>query len=147
MRVIAHGPTGKNVFKEVARLRSQDAQILRRGTRWLGAVYLLGYSIECYLKFAVCERNGWDRLPEEVRIAGQQRNVRLYIHDWPLLVEVAGITRSLQKQREINAVYSALGEQWGTNLRYRTAQFAGNEGANLYNDLTQLYQFLKDLVP
>jgi hypothetical protein len=147
MRVITPGPTGKNVFKEVARLRSRDAEILRNKARLHGAVYLLGYSIECYLKFAACERNEWVKLPESVRMAGHQRDIRLYVHDWPVLVEVAGILPSLQRQREIDALYSALSEQWGPDLRYRTAPFAGNQGRDLYNELGQLYQFLKELVP
>ena len=37
--------------------------------------------------------------------------------------------------------------QWGPNLRYRTAAFAGNQGRDLYNELVQLYQFLKELIP
>ncbi len=147
MRVITHGPTRKNVFKEVARLRSRDAKILLDEARLLGAVYLLGYSIECYLKFAACERNEWARLPEVVRVPGHPCDVRLYVHDWAVLVEVAGILASLRSQREIDALYSALSEQWGPNLRYRTAAFAGNQGRDLYNELVQLYHFLKELVP
>jgi hypothetical protein len=147
MRVITPGPTRKNVFKEIARLRSQDADVLLRGDRLLGAVYLLGYSIECYLKFAICERRGWPTLPEKVRIPGATEDVKLYVHDWPLLVEVAGIAASIRLQHEIDGIYSDLIERWGPALRYRTARFSATEGRDLYNDLGSVYQFLKELIP
>lgn len=147
MRVISRGPTKKNVFKEVARLRSRDADLLMANHRALGAVYLLGYSIECYLKFAVCERNEWESLPEKVRLAPGEGDTRLYVHEWPILVEVAGLRWSIAHQSGINAIYSALCEQWGPRLRYRTAPFAGREGSDLYKDQAQLYQFLQELIP
>ena len=147
MQVITHGPTSKNVFKEVARLRSQDADVLLKENRLLGAVYLLGYSIECYLKFAACERNEWERLPKEVLMDGHHKETKLYVHKWWVLVEAAGIARSIRGQREIDAIYSALCEQWEPSLRYRTKQFAGKKGHDLYNDLTQLYQFLRETIP
>ena len=147
MRIIIPGATRKNVFKEVARLRNQDAEVLFDEEHLLGSVYLLGYSIECYLKYTVCERNGWNRLPEKVQIPGYVKEKDLYTHDWPVLVEVAGISRSIREQKEIDAIYSALCEQWGPELRYRTKPFSDQEGTDLYKDLAQLYQFLKEIVP
>src|SRR5579862_3771434 len=147
MRIVEHGPTRKNVFKEVARLRSQDAEVLFDEQHLLGSVYLLGYSIECYLKFSVCDRRGWRTLPVTVQMTSSAKNTNLYVHDWSVLAEVAGINRSIRKQKEINSIYSALCEQWGPELRYRTKQFSGREGTDLYNELAQLYQFLKEIVP
>jgi hypothetical protein len=147
MRIVTPGPTRKNVFKEVSRLRSVDADVLKKNGRLLGAAYLLGYSIECYLKFAACERNGWERLPEKVRLAASRQERNLYVHDWPVLVEAAGIARSIQRQRPVNAIYSALCRQWGPELRYRTARLEGLEGENLYNDLLRIYEFLKRHIP
>jgi hypothetical protein len=84
-----------------------------------------------------------------MQIVGCQRTSRLYTHEWPVLVEVTGIKRGIEQQDGINAIYSALCEQLESelrDLRYRT-KFTGNEGCDLYKDLTQLYQFLKETIP
>lgn len=44
------GPSTPEKWVEVAKERSQDAQSLYNMKRSLGAVYMAGYSIECYLK-------------------------------------------------------------------------------------------------
>jgi hypothetical protein len=81
------------------------------------------------------------------RVPGHPRDVRLYVHDWSVLVEVAGIMPIFRRQREVEALYSGLSEQWGPSLRYRTAAFAGNQGRKLYNELSQLYECLREIVP
>ena len=43
-------PSTPEEWVEVARERSQDARVLRDENRFLGAIYMAGYSIECYLK-------------------------------------------------------------------------------------------------
>lgn len=47
----------------------------------------------------------------------------------------------------MDAIYSALVEKWGPSLRYRTASYSESEAKLLYNQMKQLYQFFKDLVP
>ena len=43
-------PSSPEEWVEVAKERSRDARILSDGSRSLGAVYMAGYSVECYLK-------------------------------------------------------------------------------------------------
>lgn len=147
MRIVVEGSTSKNVFKQVARLRSEDAAMLSRGSRLLGGVYLLGYSIECYLKYAACERNEWQRLPKVIRLDDSSRDADLYTHNWPLLVHVAGLSPGFKKQPRLDALYSGLSEQWTPSLRYRSTPFIGKDGRELYSDLEQFYKTLAELVP
>jgi hypothetical protein len=44
------GPSTAEEWVEVAKERAHDARALSDGNRSLGAVYMAGYSIECYLK-------------------------------------------------------------------------------------------------
>jgi hypothetical protein len=142
MEVVTEGPTRKNVFKEIARIRSEDARVLLEENRLLGAIYLVGYSIECYLKFISCEQNEWTRLPAEIRFVAGSKTVALYTHDWSTLVEVAGILPSIQEQHDIKVLYFSLSEQWGPSLRYQTRSSASSR--TLYKELMQFYAFLQE---
>ena len=55
-------PSTHEEWVEVAKERSQDARTLSNGNRPLGAVYMAGYSIECYLK-AYLQKNGISQPP------------------------------------------------------------------------------------
>ncbi len=137
--------TRKAVFKDVAKLRLDDASQLLKEKRFNGAIYLLGYAIECHLKFAVCERNEWNELPEKIPQGGKQ--VNLYVHNWDVLVEAAQLRPLLNRKPLIFAAYSAMVEQWGPSLRYRTKLFSKTEGHRLYKQLEELYQFFRESVP
>jgi hypothetical protein len=130
------GATRGTRYREIARLRIDDAKALLAAKRDHGAIYLAGYAIECHLKFAVCERNSCVELPAE-----------LETHDWDRLIDAAGLHEKLNQQRSIATIYAALSELWGPELRYRTKSFGPREGGKLYNEMEELYQFLKELVP
>ncbi len=51
-------PSTYEQWVEVAKERSQDARILSDSNRYLGAVYMAGYSIECYLKAYLRKNKG-----------------------------------------------------------------------------------------
>ena len=55
-------PSSPEEWVEVAKERSRDARILSDGRRSLGAVYMAGYSVECYLK-AYLQKNGISQPP------------------------------------------------------------------------------------
>jgi hypothetical protein len=100
------GGTRGTVFRVVARLRMGDAEVLFEQSRHLGAIYLAGYAIECHLKYAVCKGQNCTYLPAS-----------LEVHDWETLVSGAGLRRHIEVQRGMDAIYSALVEQWGPALR------------------------------
>ncbi len=49
-RSITPGGTRGTLFREVARVRLEDAGVLLAQRRQGGAVYLAGYAVECLLK-------------------------------------------------------------------------------------------------
>lgn len=130
------GGTRGIVFREIARMRLEDAKILLNETRFSGAIYLAGYAIECQLKYAFCARNNQFDLP-----------ARLETHDWEHLLAAAGRAGHIKTQRPIMVIYEALVERWGPALRYRTRQYAPTEALRLYNDMEALYDFLNEIVP
>lgn len=138
--------TRGTVFKAVARLRFAEAEVLHRQQHPLGAVYLVGYAIECHLKYAVCASNDFILLPSAVCLAdGKPR--KLYTHEWDVLVAAAQLHRVIGAEPVISAVYSVLADTWGPFLRYQTKPFARNEGGRLYKNMVELYQFLKESKP
>jgi hypothetical protein len=130
------GGTRGTVFREVARLRIEDAKSLSESARYNGSIYLAGYTIECQLKYAYCKRKKTIFLPAE-----------LEVHDWDSLVEAAGLWGEIQIQPQMAALYSALAELWGPTLRYRTKAYSRAEGLRLYSEMKQPYQFINELEP
>jgi hypothetical protein len=124
------------VFREVARQRCEDADILFAERRYNGAIYLAGYAIECHLKWAVCDRKEETHLPKNYET-----------HNWDHLVAGAGLRTAIDRQPRMTALYGALAEQWGPALRYNTRQYSTTEAGRLYSETKQLYQFLKELAP
>ncbi len=138
--------TRGTVFKAVARLRFAEAQVLQQQKHLLGAVYLVGYAIECHLKYAVCASNEFVLLPSVVCFSdGKPR--KLYTHEWDVLVAAAQIRRVIEAEPVISAVYSMLADSWGPFLRYQIKPFALREGERLYKNMVELYQFLKESKP
>src|SRR5437773_6392791 len=129
-RRIRPGGTRGTVYKEVARLRQQDAMCLLNGRRYTGSVYLAGYAIECHLKFAICRRKEYIHLP-----------AKFEVHDWEQLVTAAGLLPEIKAQRLMAGVYFALADKWGPTLRYRTATYQAPEARRLFNEMNQLYIF------
>jgi hypothetical protein len=113
-----------------------DASCLRENGLHNGGIYLAGYAIECHLKFAYCQRREEIYLPP-----------RLEVHDWDKLVDAAGILPDLKQQPPVYAIYSALADKWGPDLRYRTRAYSAGEAKGLYNEIEELYDFLRELVP
>jgi hypothetical protein len=54
---------GQSDQRRAAERRKDDAQTLLAGRRWRGAMYLMGYVIECTLKSKLMEKYGQRTLP------------------------------------------------------------------------------------
>jgi hypothetical protein len=114
----------------------EDAGLLQANRRHNGAIYLAGYAIECHLKFAYCERKNKHHLPAD-----------LEVHDWDRLIVAAGLLAEIKQESAMDAIYSDLADHWGPSLRYRTSNFQFQEANRLYNNMVELYRFLRELVP
>jgi hypothetical protein len=128
--------TRGTVFRDVACDRIDDATSLINAERYNGAIYLAGYAIECQLKYAYCDRKEETYLP-----------VQYETHSWDILVEAAGLSPDLKTESKMFDLFSALAEQWGPELRYRTKSYGAGKALQLYNELQELYQFLRELTP
>jgi hypothetical protein len=120
----------------VARVRWADAGTLLAARRFNGAIYLAGYAVECHLKHVVCERNAWLYLP-----------VAYETHSWESLVRAARLTPDLRADGRIFDLYSSLVERWGPALRYRTMEYPSPAAERLYNEIGELYQYLREFSP
>ena len=130
------GTTRGTIFREVAHQRWEDTQTLFDKKRYTGAIYLSGYAIECFLKYAVCKRKNIIYLPEE-----------LETHRWDILVHAASLENEIKATRAMSLIYDALAEQWGPSLRYRAKKYPIGEASKLYREMVELYAFLNELVP
>jgi hypothetical protein len=135
-RRIPAGGTRGTLYRDIARLRQEDAFVLLKRGRYNGSIYLAGYAIECYLKFAICRRKEHVYLP-----------AKFEVHDWDRLINEAGLLPEIRAQRNVNALYSSLADSWGPTLRYRTTMYAPREATRIFTEITQLYRFLTELVP
>jgi len=135
-RKINPGGTRGTIFREVARIRLEDAEVLLKRKRYGGAVYLAGYAVECRLKWAITEQ----RWPDPYLPAEFEK------HDWDLLLDAAQLRRELQKEEndKLRAVYSDLAERWGPELRYQLKVIEPNEAERLYRGIRQVYDWLCD---
>ena len=69
------------------------------------------------------------------------------MHDWDKLVDAAGLLPDIKQQATMEAIYSAMVEKWAPSLRYRTGNYSASEANRLYNEMSELYDFLREVVP
>jgi HEPN domain-containing protein len=91
-------------LRRIARTRLRDAEVLFRGRRYSGAIYLCGYAIEITLKARICTTLHWPGFPESnsewrdltsfkthdldmlLRLSGRQAIRTRYLADWSVVV-------------------------------------------------------------
>lgn len=127
------GGTRGTVFREVAALRLKDAETLLRAKRFQGSLYLAGYAIECLLKFGVTRRQGCVYLPAE-----------LETHDLDRLLDAAGLGPALSDFPAMEGTFSGFADQWGPELRYRTATLTEAQASELYADADEIYSWINE---
>lgn len=125
---MADTPIYRRDFRALAELRAEEARILLRNRRPLGAYYLAGYAVECALKACIAkQRKRYEFPPNRSRIE------KMYSHDLDTLIDVAGLKAELQREIEKNPEFA---ENWNTvkdwtvDSRYETSALNGKE---LYN--------------
>jgi hypothetical protein len=106
-RIIRPGGTRGSLFKQVARMRLQDATVLLQCDRYSGAIYLAGYALECLLKWAITQRRECVYLPAE-----------LETHELDILLLQAGLGERLRREGVLRNMFAALADSWGPELRY-----------------------------
>lgn len=95
---MAYRYAGRTEQHKASFARRRDANVLRAAQRWRGAMYLLGYAIECRLKARLMERHGVYRLDAlEERLSSRLgAEVELKTHSLAYLFELADAHRRLR---------------------------------------------------
>lgn len=114
----------------------EDARVLLERRRFLGAVYLAGYAIECLLKYGVTRRQATLHLAEEFET-----------HDVDRLLNASGLLLALQSESQIAAMFSEIVDKWGPELRYRTKALSQGDASRLYDLTVQVYNWVNENVP
>ena len=130
-RTIRPGGTRGTIFKEVARLRLEDAELLLERQRYPGAIYLAGYALECLLKWAITERLECLYLPAE-----------LETHELDILLLQAGLGDSLRREGALRIMFAALADSWGPELPYLARAPAPKEAERLYREISKVYDWI-----
>ena len=75
-------------LRRIARMRLRDAEVLFKGRRYDGAVYVCGYAVELTLKARICTTLRWAGFPST---GGEFKNYGSFkIHDFEVLLRLGG---------------------------------------------------------
>jgi hypothetical protein len=100
-------------IKAIAKARLKDAQVLLRGNRFDGAIYLCGYAIELALKARICQTLKWGGYPASNAEISDYRSFKT--HDLDVLLHLSGIEDKVKAT--LLAEWSAIA-QWSPESRY-----------------------------
>jgi hypothetical protein len=100
-------------IKVLAKARLRDAQVLLRGKRYEGAIYLCGYAVELALKARICQTLGWTGYPSTNPEFNEYRSFKT--HDLDVLLHLSGIEGKIKSH--LLADWSAVA-QWNPESRY-----------------------------
>lgn len=133
---VRRGSTRGTVFREVARIRLEDAEVLLDRRRHGGAVYLAGYAVECAFKFAITRRRGEPYLPAEMEI-----------HKLDDLLDKSGLKTSMDKDEQTSAAYAEIADYWQPARRYSAAIVSHHDAQRLCKMVRQLYSWIIEHAP
>jgi HEPN domain-containing protein len=118
-------------FRTLAELRAEEARVLLRSRRQLGAYYLAGYAVECALKACIAKQRKRFEFPPKRSIVE-----RMYSHNLDSLLDAADLKAQLEKEIAANPDFAAnwnTVKDWTSESRYETS---GLNGKELYNAVT-----------
>jgi hypothetical protein len=130
-RRLPRGGARGTLFLEVARLRFADATALFQAARYNCSIYIIGYAIECSLKWAATVRRGRTYLPED-----------LENHNWDTLLAAAGLINPLNVNPVLKAIYSTVADRWHPSLRYNARAFSRNDTRTLHNQFKEVFDWI-----
>ena len=121
-------PIYRRDFRTLAELRAEEARVLLRSRRQLGAYYLAGYAVECALKACIAKQTKRFQFPPK-----RSSVEKMYSHNLDSLLDAADLKSQLTKEIEANPSFAAnwnTVKDWTAESRYKTS---GLNGRDLYN--------------
>ncbi len=110
----------------LAKERLRDAQVLLRGRRYAGAIYLCGYAVELALKWRICETLRWGGYPATNADFSEYRSFKT--HDLDVLLHLSGVEKRIKTK--LFTQWSAVA-QWNPESRYNPIAKAKAADASL----------------
>ncbi len=103
----------RNELRLIARTRLRDAEVLFRGKRYQGAVYLCGYAVELILKRRICITLRWPGFPST---NAEFRDLQSFkTHNFNVLIRLSGRMAVTTSHVSEWSVVS----NWDPELRYK----------------------------
>jgi hypothetical protein len=140
-------------IKSLADLRLEEAQILLDNGKTNGAFYLLGYTIELYLKYKLCKLLDIDDLfanncPLKKHFEGRNP---FYSHDLNTLLVFSGLKNKFDVEKSTNRIIfkttSLLVDVWSEKSRYDIQPKSEKDlqdSINLLKDSKGLLQWIQN---
>jgi hypothetical protein len=131
-------PDNPQKFFRVATQRYEEAQFLFEGERYLAAIYIGGYAIECGLKALILEtepRNG------RAELAASFRGSEWHNLNW--LVEGYIKRGGSRLPREIRTDLTYVHDEWSVDLRYTAGQKTLREGQRFVAATVRILEWVK----
>ena len=117
----------RETLEELGNIRFREARLLFEQGCYAGAVYLGGYSVECFLKAAICAALDWDGL-----------RATFAVHDLDGLLLHSGLARRMESKSEVKDSFASLKEIWivhgKRSVRYRKPTVFGRDDAQKFLD-------------
>jgi HEPN domain-containing protein len=125
---LPHIPEAR-VYYRAAKQRYEDAQLLLAGARRTGAVYLAGYTVECFMK-AILLASVAGVLRKH--LLGEFRGNRAHNIEWlgDLYRRHVGITIPAKIAQHLSRVAS-----WSTDMRYATGILSQREADEFFESV------------
>ena len=94
----------KGLLQRIGQSRLKEARVLENAGHNLGAIYLAGYAVECWLKVAICHALDWECLYSTFKS-----------HDLTHLLLHSGLIRRIEGAAAINTSFKKIsGMNWPT---------------------------------
>lgn len=122
-------------FREASEERWKDANCLHEAGRFDGAIYLCGYVLECFLKFALCERKGQAALEiEEAKRLG---------HNLFKLLHATRLSVQLSANEDLWVAFQRMNKEWSPEIRYRGRIRTRKDSRSFLDDTKDLRNWLQ----
>jgi HEPN domain-containing protein len=105
----------RKVIRSIAKGRLKDAEVLLKGKRYEGAIYLCGYAVELALKARICQTLKWTGFPATPAEFSDYKSFKT--HDLDVLLHLSGLEAKIKTSTSLLAGWSAVA-QWSPESRY-----------------------------